>query len=86
MGKIPECKSKGGKRKGQCSLWFNSGNDVTPDMKDLSGVFKKSPKGILRVWYSADERRIPLRISSKVIVGSFTAKLINAKNLLKRKN
>ena len=55
-------------------------------MKDLSGVFKKSPKGILRVWYSADERRIPLRISSKVIVGSFTAKLINAKNLLKRKN
>ena len=63
-----------------------TGNDVTPDMKDLSGVFKKSPKGILRVWYSADVRRIPLRISSKVVVGSFTAKLINAKNLLKGKN
>ena len=63
-----------------------TGNDVIPDMKHLSGVFTKSPKGILRVWYSDDERRIPVRISSKVVVGSFTAKLINAKNLLKGKN
>jgi hypothetical protein len=52
-------------------------------MKTLSGVFKKSPKGILRVWYSNDKRRIPIKISSKVVVGSFTAKLKNAKSLQK---
>ena len=59
------------------------GNDVTPDMKDISGVFKKSPKGILRVWYSSDKRKIPLKISSKVVVGSFTAKLVTSENLRK---
>ena len=58
-------------------------NDVIPNMKTLSGVFKKSPKGILRVWYSQDNRRIPVKISSKVIVGSFTAKLKKAERLQK---
>ena len=62
------------------------GNDVTPDIKDLSGVFKKSPKGILRVWYSSDNRRLPLKISSKVVVGSFTAKLKNGSNLQQKLN
>ncbi len=46
-----------------------------PEMKNLSGVFKKSPDGILKVWYSDDEKKIPVKISSKVIVGSFTANL-----------
>lgn len=59
---------------------FNA-NDVVPNMKSLSGVFKKSPKGILRVWYSKDKRRIPVKISSKVVVGSFTAKLKKAEGL-----
>lgn len=52
-----------------------------PEMKDLSGVFKKSPEGILRIWYSADSRKIPVRISSKVVVGSFTARLVSAEGL-----
>jgi hypothetical protein len=55
-------------------------------MKNLSGVFKKSPKGILRVWYSADNRRIPVKISSKVVVGSFTAQLLKARGLQKKDN
>ncbi len=55
-----------------------------PEMKNLSGVFKKSPKGILRVWYSNDFRRIPVKISSKVVVGSFTARLVEAKALKKK--
>lgn len=46
-----------------------------PEMQNLSGVFKKSPDGILRVWYSDDSRRIPVKISSKVVVGSFKARL-----------
>ena len=52
-----------------------------PEMKDLSGVFKKSPDGILRIWYSADSRKIPVKISSKVIVGSFNARLVSAEGL-----
>ena len=50
-------------------------HSATPEMKNLSGVFKKSPKGILRVWYSVEDNRIPVLIKSKVVVGSFTAKL-----------
>ena len=61
-------------------------NDVVPEMKNLSGVFKKSPKGMLRVWYSADNRKIPLKISSKVVVGNFTARLIKASGLQREKN
>lgn len=61
-------------------------NDVVPEMKNLSGVFKKSPKGMLRVWYSADNRRIPVKISSKVVVGNFTARLIKASGLQKVQN
>ena len=49
--------------------------ETRPEMQNLRGVFKKSPDGILRVWYSADNRRIPVKISSKVIVGSFNANL-----------
>jgi hypothetical protein len=57
---------------------------TTPEMKNLSGVFKKSPDGILRVWYTVDNRRIPVKISSKVIVGSFTASLVKASGLVPR--
>ena len=51
---------------------------TTPEMENLGGVFNKSPKGMLQVWYSDDERRVPVRVSSKVVVGSFTATLISA--------
>ena len=56
-------------------------NEVVPDMKNLSGVFKKSPRGVLKIWYSADQQRIPIKISSEVVVGSFTAQLVRAKGL-----
>lgn len=54
---------------------------TVPEMKNLSGVFKKSPDGILRIWYSNDSRKIPVQIRSKVAVGSFTARLVSAKGL-----
>jgi hypothetical protein len=59
---------------------FNS-IETIPEMQNLRGVFKKSPKGILRVWYSTDSRRIPVEISSKVLVGSFKAKLRKTSSL-----
>ena len=49
--------------------------EASPALKNLRGVFKKSPKGILRVWYSADARHLPVKMASKVVVGSFTARL-----------
>lgn len=51
---------------------------TSPAMENLGGIFNKSPKGMLQVWYSDDERRVPVRVSSKVVVGSFTATLKKA--------
>jgi len=52
--------------------------ETIPALSNLRGVFNRSPQGTLKVWYSDDERRVPLRVSSRVIVGSFTASLIKA--------
>ena len=50
--------------------------ETIPEMKNLRGVFNKSPDGMLKVWYSSDFKRIPIKITSKVIVGSFNAELV----------
>ena len=50
----------------------------------IQGVFKKSD-GILKVWYSDDSKRLPIKISSKVVIGSFTAKLENFKKKINQK-
>ena len=51
---------------------------VEPDLEHIGGVFRKSKYAKLQIWVTADNRRIPLRIKSKVIVGSFVAELISA--------
>ena len=50
---------------------------LEPDIKHLSGVFKKSKDANILIWLSADHRRIPVKLSSKVVVGSFTAEMIS---------
>lgn len=50
---------------------------LEPEIKDIGGVFEKSKDAKIRLWVSADKRRIPLRIESKVIVGSFVGELIS---------
>ncbi|MGL1862812.1 MAG: DUF3108 domain-containing protein [Pseudodesulfovibrio sp.] len=50
---------------------------VILDIKHLSGVFKKSDDAELIVWFSADKRRIPVRVRSKVKVGHFTLELVD---------
>ncbi len=50
---------------------------LEPDIKHISGVFKKSKDANILIWMSADERRIPVKLQSKVIVGSFTAEMIS---------
>jgi hypothetical protein len=54
---------------------------VEPDLKDIGGVFRKTKDAKLSIWVTADKRRIPLRLKSKVIVGSFVAELISAEGL-----
>lgn len=48
---------------------------VEPEVKDIGGVFRKSPDAKLQIWISNDARRIPVRVKSKVIVGSFSMDL-----------
>ena len=51
---------------------------VEPELQHIRGVFKKSKNAKLQIWVSADHSRIPVRIRSKVSVGSFVAELIAA--------
>ncbi|MGE4504204.1 MAG: DUF3108 domain-containing protein [Desulfovibrionaceae bacterium] len=50
---------------------------VEPDTRDVGGVFKKSPDARMEVWFTADERRIPVKVRSKVAVGHFTLELVD---------
>ena len=51
---------------------------VVPDLKHVGGVFEKSKDAKIYLWVTADERRIPVKIRSKVVVGYFTGELISA--------
>jgi len=52
---------------------------VEPELKHLGGVFEKTEDAKLRIWVSADDKKIPLRIESRLIVGSFIAELTSYK-------
>lgn len=49
---------------------------VEPIIEGIGGIFKKSPGARIFVWLTDDERRMPVKLQSKVIVGSFTAELV----------
>ena len=49
---------------------------LEPDIKDLGGVFKRSPDGNIRFFMSADEEQLPLRMESEVAVGRFWEELV----------
>ncbi len=48
---------------------------VEPDLGQLRGVFKKDPNAKLQIWLSDDDRRVPLRIKTKIKHGTFIADL-----------
>ncbi len=54
---------------------------IEPDLKDVGGVFEKSKDAKIKIWVTADHRRIPVRFESKVVVGSFVAELVAAEGL-----
>ena len=50
---------------------------VQPEMEGVRGVFEKTKDSKLRIWVTDDKNRIPVKIKSKVTVGSFVAKLVS---------
>ncbi len=50
---------------------------MVPDLEHVGGVFKKSKDAKIELWVSADERRLPIKLRSEVVVGSFTGELIS---------
>ena len=50
---------------------------VIPDMERLQGVMGKKGDPALRIWFTADERQVPVKIQSKVAVGSFIFELMS---------
>lgn len=55
---------------------------LEPDLKHIGGVFEKSEDAKIQLWVSADRRRIPLKIKSKVVVGSFVGELVSIEGSL----
>ena len=50
---------------------------IEPNLKHLEGVFEKSKKAKIQLWVTNDERRIPVKLKSKIVIGSFTGELIS---------
>lgn len=53
-----------------------------PVLRDARGVFEKSSDSKMTIWVTADWRHIPVKIKSKVAVGSFVAELIKMEGIL----
>ncbi|MCU0857281.1 MAG: DUF3108 domain-containing protein [Pontiellaceae bacterium] len=49
---------------------------LVPDLKDVGGVFEKSKDAEMTIWVTSDHRHIPVKMTSKVIVGNFVAELM----------
>ncbi len=48
---------------------------IEPDLKHVGGVFEKKKNAKIRLWISADDSHIPVKIASKVAIGSFVGEL-----------
>lgn len=54
---------------------------VEPEMRHIGGVFKESDGARIELWLTADDRRIPVRIRSKVVIGYFIGELVSAEGV-----
>jgi hypothetical protein len=50
---------------------------IEPDLQNIGGIFEKSKDAQIKLWVTADHRRIPVKIKSKVVVGSFVGELVS---------
>ncbi len=51
---------------------------IIPSVNHFSGVFKKSENPTVRVWVSADDKKVPVLIKIKVFIGSVIFSLENS--------
>jgi hypothetical protein len=54
---------------------------VVPELEHIGGVFAKTKDAKLEIWVTADTRKIPVKIKSKVVVGSFVGELISVETV-----
>ncbi len=54
---------------------------VQPDLKGVNPVFEKEAGAAIQIWVSADEYRIPIKLKSKVRIGSFTGELVDVEGV-----
>lgn len=54
---------------------------IEPELTHFGGVFEKTNNPGLRIWLTADHRRLPVKIQCKVAVGSITGELVGTSNL-----
>ncbi len=50
---------------------------LEPELRHVGGVFEKDKDATIKVWVTADRHRIPVRLTSKVAVGSFVGELVS---------
>lgn len=49
---------------------------IEPDLRGVGGVFEKSAKSRVTLWYTTDARHLLVKVAGKVLVGSFTGTLL----------
>jgi hypothetical protein len=54
---------------------------IEPELKHIRGVFEKSKDARIQLWVTADRRHIPVKIKSRVVVGTFVGELVTAEGL-----
>lgn len=55
---------------------------VVPDTREVGGVFAKSPGAVVTMWFTTDERRIPVKLRTRVIIGSVVLELVRLEGAL----
>lgn len=53
---------------------------VEPDLRPVGGVFEKSKDAKFRVWVTTGRRRIPVKLESELIIGSFIGELVSVED------
>ncbi len=52
---------------------------IEPNLAHVGGVFEKSPDASIQLWVTTDDRHLPVKLASKVVVGEFTGELVSMK-------
>jgi hypothetical protein len=51
---------------------------VIPDMSRMEGIVSGRGTPSLKIWFTTDERHLPVKIQTRIAVGSFVFELISA--------